>query len=72
MRNCWIGDREPNERLNMIMRFMGVLIALASAYFYVFHIAKWGEEPHTFWALLAGIVLMIGLWLALPGRRTKK
>lgn len=54
------------------MRFLGVLIALASAYFYVFHIAKWGEEPHTFWALLAGIVLMIGLWLALPGRRKKK
>ena len=56
----------------MVIRIVGALITLTSLYFYIFHIAKRGEEPHTFWALVAGIVLMFGLWLALPGRRTKK
>lgn len=56
----------------MVIRIIGTLIALVSLYFYIFHLAKRGQEPHTFLALLAGIVLMIGLWLALPGRRTKK
>lgn len=56
----------------MIIRIVGTVIALTSLYLYIFHIAKRGEEPHTFWALLAGMVLMFGLWLALPGRRTKK
>ena len=56
----------------MVMRIVGALITLTSLYLYFFHIAKRGEEPHTFWALVAGMVLMFGLWLALPGRRTKK
>ena len=56
----------------MVIRIIGALIALVSLYFYIFHIAKRGEEPHTFWALVAGIVLMFGLWLALLGRRTKR
>ena len=56
----------------MVIRIIGTLITLTSLYFYVFHLAKRGEHPHTFWALLAGIVLMFGLWLALPGRGGKK
>ena len=56
----------------MVMRIVGALITLTSLYLYFFHIAKRGEEPHTFWALVAGMVLMFGLRLALPGRRTKK
>lgn len=56
----------------MVIRIIGVLIAVTSLYLYFFHIAKRGEEPHTFWALVAGMVLMVGLWLALPGRRKKK
>ena len=50
----------------MAMRIIGAVIALLSLYFYVFHIAKWGQEPHTFWAFVAGAVLIFGLWLALP------
>ncbi len=56
----------------MVLRIIGALIAVASLYLYIFHLAKRGEEPHTFLALVAGMVLMFGLWLALPGRRIKK
>jgi hypothetical protein len=56
----------------MVIRIIGTLIALVSLYYYIFHLAKRGEQPHTFWALVAGIVLMFGVWLALPGRRGKR
>ena len=55
----------------MVLRIIGMLIALLSLYFYIFHLAKRGQEPHTFYALLAGIVLMFGVWLVLPGPRGK-
>ena len=55
----------------MVIRIVGTLVVLASLYFYIFHLAKRGAEPHTFWALVAGIVLMFCLWFALPGRKKK-
>lgn len=56
----------------MVSRMTGVAIALVSLFFYIWHTAQQGAEPHSVWALLAGIVLLFGLWLALPGRQRQK
>ena len=50
-------------------RVIGVVITLISLFSYVLHLAKAGGGPHDLWALVAGVFLIFGLWLALPGRR---
>lgn len=52
----------------MTIRIIATLIVVASLYFYIFHLSRRGAEPHTFWALVGGVVLIVGLWFALPGR----
>lgn len=56
----------------MVSRIIGTLIALASLFFYIWHLTNHGEEPHSVRALLAGIAFLSGLWLALPGRQRKR
>lgn len=56
----------------MVSRIIGTFIALLSLFFYLWHLANQGAEPHSLRALLAGIVFLFGLWLALPGRRRQK
>lgn len=53
----------------MVSRIIGIAIALVSLFFYIWHIAKRGAEPHHLQALLAGAAIVFGLWLALPGRQ---
>jgi len=56
----------------MVSRIIGIAIALVSLFFYIWHIAKRGAEPHNLQALLAGVVFLFGLWLALPGRQRQR
>lgn len=56
----------------MLSRMTGVVIALVSLFFYLWHLAQQGAEPHSVRALLAGIALLFGLWLALPGRQRQR
>ena len=56
----------------MVSRIVGTLIALVSLFLYLWHLAKQGAEPHSVRALLAGIVLLFGLWLALPGQQRQR
>ena len=50
----------------MARRVIGVVIALISLFFFGMHVAKTGSRPHDFWALVAGVAFLFGLWLALP------
>lgn len=54
-----------------VTRVIGIVIALVSLAMYVWHLAKQGGEPHAIWALVGGIFFILGLWLALPGRRRR-
>jgi len=56
----------------MLSRIIGTVIALVSLFFYLWHLANQGAEPHSLRALLAGIALLLGLWLALPGRQRQR
>ena len=53
----------------MLSRIIGIGIALVSLFFYIWHLAQQGAEPHSLQALLASVAIVFGLWLALPGRQ---
>lgn len=57
---------------HMLSRIIGIVIALVSLFFYIWHLAKQGGEPHSLQALLAGGAIVFGLWLALPGRQRQR
>jgi hypothetical protein len=63
---------QPEVAGRMVIKIVGALIALGSLYLHIFHLARRGEEPHTFWALLAGIVLMFGPLVRAPRTREKE
>jgi hypothetical protein len=55
----------------MLSRIIGIGIALVSLLFYIWHLAQQGAEPHSLQALLAGVAIVFGLWLARQQQRRR-
>jgi hypothetical protein len=53
----------------MMKKVVGIILALAGLWFFAWHLAERGSQPHLVWALISGIIIIFGLWLALPGSR---
>ncbi len=56
----------------MLKRIIGAILFISGISFYGWHLMKKGSEPHIFWALVGGAIILVGLWLILPTKTAGK